>query len=129
MNPDEQPTPLPTPPGSDATNTQTPKAPDNQLLMSILAYLGPLVFIPLLMVKDNPSVRFHTKQGLVLFIAAAIVWVLGNYLYMFLFMLVPLLAIVNLGILILSIIGIINVINKKEAELPLVGGLAKHLTI
>jgi uncharacterized membrane protein len=37
--------------------------------------------------------------------------------------------IVQLALLILSIVGIVNVVQKKEKELPFVGSFAKHVNI
>ncbi len=102
--------------------TPAPAAADNTTLMGVLAYIGPLVIIPYLTAKDNPFVKFHIKQGLVLLVAEAILWVLGSMVYM----LWMVLQFVNLGLFILAILGIVNVIQKKEAEVPLLGQFAKH---
>ena len=40
---------------------------DQDKVMLILSYLGLLSLIPLLTVKDSDYVKFHAKQGLVLF--------------------------------------------------------------
>ncbi len=101
------------------------KTNDNSQLMGILAYIGPLVIIPLLAAKDNPFVKFHVKQGLVLFIIEIIVGFLAPMFFWSLWAIVQL---VNLATLILSIMGIINVTQKQEKELPVVGGFAKHFT-
>ena len=98
---------------------------DNTQLMSILAYIGILVLIPLLTSKENPSVRFHVKQGLVLCIIEVIIWFVGGSFWIFM----PIIGIINLALIVLSIIGIVNVVQKKEAELPLIGSLAKHINI
>lgn len=95
---------------------------DTNLIMSILAYIGPLVIIPFLVAKDNAHVKFHIKQGLVLLVIEVAVWFLG----MILWILLPLLALVNLATLILSVIGIINVVQGKQKELPLVGKYSSY---
>ncbi len=102
-----------------SSNTSTV---DNATLMGIFSYLGPLVLVPLLTTKDNTFVRFHTRQGLVLFVAEIALWMITMMLPMlaFLFMFV------NLGLIILSILGIVNVINKKQEELPIVGQFSKY---
>ncbi|OGG53049.1 hypothetical protein A3H16_00990 [Candidatus Kaiserbacteria bacterium RIFCSPLOWO2_12_FULL_53_8] len=92
--------------------------------MGVLAYLGILIIIPFLMAKDNPFVKFHIKQGLVLVVVELIVWVLGMYMWQ----LWQVLQLVNLATLVLAIIGIVNVVQGKEKELPLVGSLAKNFT-
>lgn len=97
---------------------------ENRVLMSILAYLGPLVIISYIVSKDDPFVKFHIKQGLVLFIIEIIIWVLGP----FLLSLWVLFRVINFIIFILTIIGIVNVINKKEKNLPIVGDLSRHFS-
>jgi uncharacterized membrane protein len=101
-------------------------AQNNETLMAVLAYLGILIVIPFVMAKNDPFVKFHIRQGLVLVIVEIIVWFLGS---MFLWHLWTLLQLVNLATLVLPIIGILNVINHKEAELPLVGSLAHSFNI
>ena len=96
----------------------------NQKLMSILSYLGILAVIPFSMSKDDPVVKFHLKQGLVLLAIEVAVYALG----MFMWQLWQILQIVNLGTLILSILGIVNVMQKKQQELPLVGSFAHYFT-
>ncbi|QQR64585.1 hypothetical protein IPH92_03420 [Candidatus Kaiserbacteria bacterium] len=98
---------------------------DNTVLMSVLAYIGILVLIPYFTAKENPVVKFHIKQGLVLVVIEVALWVAGSMLYM----LAPVLMLANLATLVLSIIGIVNVLNKKQVELPLVGQYAKHFNI
>lgn len=98
---------------------------DNSLLMGILAYIGILVLIPLFVAKGNTFVQFHVRQGLVLFVIEIIVYVVGEMMWG----LYPILSLVNLAMLVLSIIGIINVVQKKEAELPLLGQFSKHIPL
>jgi len=94
-------------------------------VMGVLAYLGPLVIISYLTSKDDPFVKFHIKQGLVLFAIEVIVWFLG----MLFWPLWLLLNFINLATLVLSVIGIVNVAKKQEAKLPLVGSYAKYFNI
>ena len=59
--------------------TDTVKAEDKSLNtgMAVVAYL--IFFIPLLTdAKDDPYVKFHTKQGVVLFIAWVVTWIRYN---------------------------------------------------
>ncbi|QQR82742.1 hypothetical protein IPJ70_01370 [Candidatus Campbellbacteria bacterium] len=93
-------------------------------LMGILSYLGPLVLVPFFTNKEQPFVKFHIKQGLVVFSIELIAYVLG----MFMWQLWVIRNLVNLATLILSIIGIVNVVEKKEKELPLVGSFSKYFT-
>lgn len=96
----------------------------NNVLMGILSYLGPLVFIPFALSKNDSFVKFHVKQGLVVFVIEAGLWVI-QMIFPMLFVITQLL---NLGALILSILGIINVVQKKEAQLPVVGSYSKYFT-
>ena len=98
--------------------------PEHKTLMGVLSYLGILIIIPFLMAKDDPFVKFHIKQGLLLVIVEIAVWVLGSSMWQ----LWMLLNLVNLATLVLSIIGIVNVVQGNQKELPLIGGLAKNFT-
>jgi len=108
---------------TDGPESQTP--PTNKTLMGVLAYLGVLVFIPLFTHKNDPFVKFHVKQGLVLFSIEVITWVVGSMFWP----LWMLLNIVNLATLILSIIGIVNVAKNTQKELPIVGHLSSYFNI
>lgn len=96
--------------------------PSNSTLMAILAYLGPLVIVSYLTSKDDPFVKFHIKQGLLLLIGDVIAWVLTGSFWQF-WMIINIL---NLAIFIFIIIGIVNVMNKQMKELPLIGHLASN---
>lgn len=100
---------------------------DNTQLMSILAYVSVLILIPFLVAKDNPTVHYHIRQGVVLVAIEIALWIMREILWIsFLY---PIFGFLHFGLLILSIIGIVNVLQKKEAELPLVGQYAKHFNI
>lgn len=86
-------------------------------LVAAVAYL--LFFIPLLAAKDSRFAMYHANQGLVLLLTAiAANVVLGLIPFLGLF-LVPL---ANLGLLVLTIIGILNALNGYTKPLPLIGG-------
>ncbi len=97
-------------------------ANNNNTIMGVLAYIGPLVIVPYLTSKNNEFVKFHTKQGLVLFGIEILIMILGNM--MFLWMIGSLL---NLATLVLSIIGIVNVVQGEKKELPVIGHFASSL--
>ncbi len=111
--------------GQPAPTVQQSSAPQKNTLMSVLSYIGPLVIVSYVVSKDDPFVKFHIKQGLVLLAIEAAVWVAG----MVMWQLYPILSIVNLGTLILSIIGIVNVVQGQQKELPLVGSFADRVNI
>jgi uncharacterized membrane protein len=98
-------------------------ASDNTMVMSVLAYIGPLVIVSYLVDKDNPVVKFHIKQGVALFGAEIIVGIVASILWQLYFVW----DIVNLLLLILSIVGIMNASQNKQKELPVIGGFAKGL--
>lgn len=98
--------------------------PEHKTLMGVLSYLGILIIIPFLMAKDDPFVKFHIKQGLLLVIVEIAVWVIGSSMWQ----MWTLLSLVNLATIIFSIIGIVNVVQGNQKELPLIGGLAKNFT-
>lgn len=109
-----------------ATPTAAPEMKDDTL-MGMLCYLGPLVIIPYMTALDNPFVKFHVKQGIVLFGLEVIIYIVGT---MFLFSgLYPIIMLLNLGTLILTIMGIVNVVGKKEVALPLIGQFADKVKI
>jgi len=111
----EKPITEPTTPASGTEHTT---------LMGILSYLGILVIIPFLMAKENPFVKFHIKQGLVLVAIQLLVWLLSET---FLFKIDSLVPFVQIVLFILSVIGIVNVLKKRERELPFVGSFAKYI--
>lgn len=94
--------------------------------MAVVAYI--LFFIPLLTdAKKDPFVKFHVKQGLVLFIGWVVVWILNRalvyYLFWSLYWILNLVWLLDLGLLILTIVGIVNALNEKQEPLPLLGKL------
>ena len=97
---------------------------ENRTLMGILAYMGPLVIVSYVMAKDDPFVKFHIKQGLVLLVIELIVWVLSP-MFWSLFALIQL---INLAVLIFIIIGVINVAQGREKELPFLGKFSRYFS-
>lgn len=83
---------------------------DIKMIYAFLAYLGILFVIPLVLCEDSEFVRFHTNQGIVLFIASLVCAV------------VPIIGwIASIGVLVLMVTGLINVSNHEMKELPLIG--------
>lgn len=116
----------PTPAQPTITNSTTPTT-QNDTLMGVLCYLGPLVIIPYMTSLDSSFIKFHVKQGILLFGVVVIIYILGTlFLFSDLYQIITLL---NIGTIILTIIGIVNVVNKKEAPLPLIGQYADKIKI
>ena len=83
--------------------------------MGLLAYI--LFFIPLLAANDSPFARYHANQGLVLFLCgliSSVLWIIPILGWI----IAPILSIV---ITVLAVIGIINALNGKAKELPIIG--------
>lgn len=93
--------------------------------MSVLAYIGILFLIPLLACPNSRFARFHTNQGLVLFllgvaigIVTAIIglipvigWIFGGLIS----------AAGSIFTLVLMIMGIVNAAQGQAKELPIIG--------
>ena len=113
--------PPPIPPSSQTPEPPPPFSGSQNTGMALISYLGILVLIPLLAAKDDPFVKFHIKQGLVL-LAIEII----SFVFLFLPFLFP---IIYLGVLILSIIGIVNAVNGQMKELPVVGSFGNKFNL
>ncbi|MBR5005578.1 MAG: hypothetical protein IKY07_00635 [Clostridia bacterium] len=105
------------------TENDTQDINDNKGL-TILAYIGPLVFIPMFVRKNSKFARFHCNQGLILFILEAAAYTLS-----IIFNVIPkigwLLALpcwaVGVACTVLSVLGIIAVAKGQYKELPIIG--------
>lgn len=104
---------------------------DQNKIMAVLAYFGPLVLVPILGAPKSPFARYHSNQGLVLFIAeivyGIIYAILSTVFYSISFslgsILTSVLGIVYVVIAIIAIIGIINAIQGKAKALPVIGNI------
>lgn len=65
-------TPPPPPPGG---YVPPPAGGGDRTIFLVLSYLGILSLIPFLMKKDDPEVQWHAKNGVALFGAEVIVWI------------------------------------------------------
>lgn len=72
--PNPPPPPSYTPPPSSG-GTVSP----NRKIMLVLSYLGLLALIPLLVEKEDREVQWHAKNGLVLFVAYIIAWMVIHF--------------------------------------------------
>ena len=115
-----------TPNNSNEIKSQpvTPNLTNNKI-MAILAYIGPLVIVSYLTAKDDPFVKFHIRQGLVLVVIEIATW----FLSMVFWPIWPLLQLINLAVLILAIVGIVRAYEGKEIPLPVVGDWSKYFKI
>lgn len=102
-------------------------AQDNKA-MAVLAYLGPLVLIPIFAAKNSKFARYHSNQGLVLFLAciaysiaysilSAIILAISWRLYF----IVSILGFVGIVFTVWAVIGIINACKGEMKPLPFIG--------
>jgi uncharacterized membrane protein len=106
----------------EVSKEEVPKEEKKQKnILAIISYIGVLCLVPVLTKEKDEFVKFHAKQGLVLFAGEVITWIFLSIIPFFWF-------IGNLfGLLwiVLSIIGIMNVLNNQKKEIPLVGKFAE----
>lgn len=82
--------------------------------MGVLAYF--IFFLPLLVDSKNEFGRFHSNQGLLIFILSIVASIVGS--------IIPILGWVgSILVLVLAIIGIINASKEEMKELPIIGSI------
>ena len=91
-------------------------------ILAIISYLGVFCLAPILMKESDKFVKFHAKQGLVLFIAEIATGMIAG---------IPILGWLTGSIAwilwgVLSFMGIMNVLNGKQSPLPIIGVFAKN---
>ena len=96
--------------------SQAKDVEDNKLI-SILCYFGILLLIPLLVKPDSQFVKYHSNQGLVLFLLSLISGVASK---------IPVLggligAVCGIFVFVCFILGIVNVCRGEMKELPIIG--------
>jgi len=107
----EAPAPPPTAPASDQKDIEENKG------IAVLSYIGILCLVPLLAKKESKFAQYHAKQGLVRFLGEVIIVVIN---------VIPILGQIIwllgwLFLVILSIIGIINVVQGQYKEVTVLG--------
>lgn len=102
--------------------TQQPDSADveKNKVMGILAYI--FFFIPLLAAKDSQFAMFHANQGLVLFLAAMAINIVGSFILFSGWFFI--LTLGNLLIFVFVVLGIINAAKGEMKPLPLIGGIS-----
>ncbi len=105
-----------------------PDIADNRFLAAT-GYLFILCLVPLTLRKDSKFAQFHGKQGLVLTIAAVLLW-FASFILTF----VPILgwlimAAGWISIMVFAILGILNALAGKFWEMPFFGKYAKEIKL
>jgi len=93
--------------------------------ISAIGYVPPLCLLPLLLKKNSAFAQHHGKQGLVLLIAWCLISLTN---------IVPILGAIfsvvgYIVFVILMILGIINALNGRYWEMPILGEYAKQIKI
>lgn len=110
---------------NDTTSQFDPQDINNNKGMSVLAYIGFLFLVPLLACPNSKFARYHTNQGLVLFLLEFALGVVTGILGI-----IPIAGLIIGGLLsavggiftlVLMIMGIINAAKGQAKELPLIG--------
>ena len=92
-------------------------------VMAVLSYLGILCFIPLIARRNSPYTKFHTNQGLVLFILSLVTGVLiriSPYVPLVGSIFELVVSVIDIALLLYMIAGIVNAIKGRAKELPLI---------
>jgi len=90
--------------------------------MALFAYIGILFLVPLLAAPNSKFARYHVNQGIILFLAEIAAWIVIGILTAITFGLGGLIGgLLNLAVLGYAVLGIVNAVNGKAKELPLIG--------
>ncbi len=92
---------------------------------AMLAYLGPLSLWSVFKAKDDEFIRFHAKQGLVLFVLEVLVWALSVLPVLGLFLLVLGRLVFGLAV----VFGLINAMTGEYKSLPVIGYMAEKFVL
>ena len=101
----------------DTTADYVPDDIEKNKVMAIFAYLSLLFLIPLFAAKESPFAKYHTNQGILLFIIQFVGSVCGAI--PFIGWLIA--AAANIFGVLLTVLGIINVVKGQAKELPVIG--------
>ncbi|EEF61469.1 GYF domain-containing protein [Pedosphaera parvula] len=93
-------------------------------IFAVLAYIGLLFLVPLLAAPQSRFARYHTNQGIVLFLAHIIGIAAAGISFLIPFVgCIGMLAMVavNVGFVVLMVMGIVNAASGVYKPLPLIG--------
>ena len=87
-------------------------------LFGALSYLWLLSVVMLILKKDDEFVRFHAKQGTVIFVASIILWF------------IPIIGwLMQIAVLVGVVIGFLKAYSGERFKMPVVGDLADKINI
>ncbi len=108
---------------------------DQDRLLLVFAYLGPLALLSLVASRKE-FVKWHAKQGVLLSVAVAAVWLMARGVYLLfggrlwpLFggLLTTAAALVALGVVLLVFLCLVRALEGERFKVPLLGDLADAL--
>ncbi len=101
---------------------------DGNKAMAILAYIGPLVLIPIFAAKDSKFARYHANQGLLLLIISVLYGIISGIISFValaiswrLFFISGIFGFISLVLVVPLVLGIVNAASGKAKELPIIG--------
>lgn len=87
-------------------------------LFAALSYLWLLSIVMLILKKDDEFVKFHAKQGTVLFAASIILWF------------IPIIGwLMQIAVLVGVVIGFLKAYSGERFKMPVIGDLADKINI
>ena len=117
--------------GADRTSEFDAQDIEQNKGISALAYLGILFFLPLVACPGSKFGKFHANQGLLLFIVMITGNIAGSIISA-VFHIIPFIgglvgtlihSAIGIVILIFLIVGLVNTLNGRAKELPVIGGI------
>lgn len=117
---------------------------DTEKALGAIAYLGPLFIVSYLAANNSKFVKFHAAQGLALFLAALAARIVlgillgltasgtvGGYSMMMSGggVIGVVMALVNVGVFALAIMGIVKAVQAELWEMPVLGEWAKKVNL
>ena len=87
-------------------------------LFAALSYLWLLSVVMLVLKKDDEFVKFHAKQGTVIFVVSIILWF------------IPIIGwLLQIAVLIAVVIGFLKAYSGERFKLPVIGDLADKINL
>ena len=96
----------------------TEQLSNDSKLFAALSYLWLLSVVMLVLKKDDEFVKFHAKQGTVIFVVSIILWF------------IPIIGwLLQIAVLIAVVIGFLKAYSGERFKMPVVGDLADKINI
>lgn len=87
-------------------------ATTEQRLLAACSYLGWLFLVPFLIKRDDPFVKFHLNQGVLLFLLNVLKWAFGGFG-----------GLITIGIFIFAVQGVLDALKGGQKKLPIIGDI------